>query len=442
MRAPAPRCPPRRLATAALGAGVVLAALAALAGGAALVLALRPRTVAPHALFEALARAVVEAGDEVARARAGGGGGGNLTARGAPGAYADGTPEVHTGADARASALISARLAAALPGLLVVDEEGVAAGRYAGAAPARAVGGGGGGGGVGAGADARDEGPNARARLRVGDLVAWVDPLDASAEYAEGGGLERFVTLSACVARGGVPVAGVIYAPFARRLYWATAGARGAAVSFSAAAAVEAERARAGAWDGLAWGARDEPPCDCAARGAGGGDGAPPPPPRANASLAALSAALDAALGGAGALRVVVSRAHSGGGAGAPAGGAGGAARNGLALGALLHAAAGARGAALERAGGAGFKALELVEGRADAYAHARGIRKWDICAADALLRASGGRLTDWRGARVCYCAPRAARLAEDVAADGVLAAAKAGVHAALAAALERAGAE
>ena len=38
-----------------------------------------------------------------------------------------------------------------------------------------------------------------------------------------------------------------------------------------------------------------------------------------------------------------------------------------------------------------------------DAYVHVTLIKKWDICAGDAILRANGGRLTDLAGKDVDY---------------------------------------
>ncbi|CAN8002108.1 unnamed protein product [Ixodes hexagonus] len=54
-------------------------------------------------------------------------------------------------------------------------------------------------------------------------------------------------------------------------------------------------------------------------------------------------------------------------------------------------------------AGGAGYKVLEVVSGRADAYLHSSLIKKWDVCAGDALLRALGGRLSALDGSELRY---------------------------------------
>ena len=49
--------------------------------------------------------------------------------------------------------------------------------------------------------------------------------------------------------------------------------------------------------------------------------------------------------------------------------------------------------------GGAGFKVLQLLEGKAHAYVFASpGCKKWDTCAPEAVLEACGGALTDIAG--------------------------------------------
>ncbi|XP_013183386.2 3'(2'),5'-bisphosphate nucleotidase 1 isoform X2 [Amyelois transitella] len=48
------------------------------------------------------------------------------------------------------------------------------------------------------------------------------------------------------------------------------------------------------------------------------------------------------------------------------------------------------------RVGGAGYKVLQLLEGRASVYVFASpGCKKWDTCAPEAILSAAGGKLTD-----------------------------------------------
>lgn len=56
------------------------------------------------------------------------------------------------------------------------------------------------------------------------------------------------------------------------------------------------------------------------------------------------------------------------------------------------------------KVGGAGYKVLLLLEGRADAYVFASaGCKRWDTCACEALLEAVGGTLTDICGEHIKY---------------------------------------
>ncbi|CAG9763316.1 unnamed protein product [Ceutorhynchus assimilis] len=54
-------------------------------------------------------------------------------------------------------------------------------------------------------------------------------------------------------------------------------------------------------------------------------------------------------------------------------------------------------------AAGAGYKALEVAEGSVDAYLHITAIKKWDICAGNAILKALGGKMTDKNGNSLTY---------------------------------------
>lgn len=56
------------------------------------------------------------------------------------------------------------------------------------------------------------------------------------------------------------------------------------------------------------------------------------------------------------------------------------------------------------RVGGAGNKAILLMEGKCNAYVFASaGCQKWDTCAPEAVLAAIGGKLTDMAGQPYSY---------------------------------------
>lgn len=54
-------------------------------------------------------------------------------------------------------------------------------------------------------------------------------------------------------------------------------------------------------------------------------------------------------------------------------------------------------------AGGAGYKTLNLLSGESDIYLHMTAIKKWDLCAADALLKQAGGEMSTLQGAMIDY---------------------------------------
>lgn len=41
-----------------------------------------------------------------------------------------------------------------------------------------------------------------------------------------------------------------------------------------------------------------------------------------------------------------------------------------------------------------GYKALEVAKGNVDAYLHITAIKKWDVCAGNAIINALGGKMT------------------------------------------------
>ncbi|XP_070587201.1 Golgi-resident adenosine 3',5'-bisphosphate 3'-phosphatase-like [Erythrolamprus reginae] len=64
---------------------------------------------------------------------------------------------------------------------------------------------------------------------------------------------------------------------------------------------------------------------------------------------------------------------------------------------------------AIIKAGGAGYKVLSLLDvpeakqDKADVYIHVTFIKKWDICAGNAVLKALGGRMTTLAGEEITY---------------------------------------
>lgn len=54
-------------------------------------------------------------------------------------------------------------------------------------------------------------------------------------------------------------------------------------------------------------------------------------------------------------------------------------------------------------AGGSGYKSLLVLDGTAEAYVHVTNIKSWDVCANDAVMKASGGDFTDIDGKALSY---------------------------------------
>ena len=57
----------------------------------------------------------------------------------------------------------------------------------------------------------------------------------------------------------------------------------------------------------------------------------------------------------------------------------------------------------IKKAGGSGYKSLEVLNGWAGAYIHTGIIKLWDLCAPNAILRAAGGHLTNLAGEKINY---------------------------------------
>jgi inositol monophosphatase 3 len=81
--------------------------------------------------------------------------------------------------------------------------------------------------------------------------------------------------------------------------------------------------------------------------------------------------------------------------------------------------------AQIVHAGGAGYKILQVIGGQADAYVHNTLIKKWDICAPNALIESVGGRFSSLTGISITYSGEEADVRHE----SGVLAAASFSQH-------------
>jgi inositol monophosphatase 3 len=46
---------------------------------------------------------------------------------------------------------------------------------------------------------------------------------------------------------------------------------------------------------------------------------------------------------------------------------------------------------------------LRVLKGEANAYVHVTKIKSWDVCAADAVVHAAGGKFTNLKGERLVY---------------------------------------
>ncbi|KRZ35878.1 Palmitoyltransferase ZDHHC3 [Trichinella pseudospiralis] len=57
----------------------------------------------------------------------------------------------------------------------------------------------------------------------------------------------------------------------------------------------------------------------------------------------------------------------------------------------------------IEKAGGSGYKGLRVLNGSAGLYLHTTTVKKWDVCAVDAVIHSAGGRMTDLTGKNLSY---------------------------------------
>lgn len=75
-------------------------------------------------------------------------------------------------------------------------------------------------------------------------------------------------------------------------------------------------------------------------------------------------------------------------------------------------------------AGGAGYKVLQVLHNNATAYIHSTAIKKWDICAGNAILNGVGGKMTNLKNQEISYSEKDSA-----VSDKGLLATAVKGIH-------------
>ena len=173
------------------------------------------------------------------------------------------------------------------------------------------------------------------------DLVLWLDPLDATKEFAEGGDLVKYVSVMACLVHRGKPVAGIIHFPFSKETLLST-----------------------------------------------------------NTPLIAKrNQERKVTAGDSENIGLIFSRSHD----------------NGVAqqmkdLGFHVDAI---------KAAGSGYKASQVYKDSSVVYAHNSKIKKWDICAGDALLQSAGGGMLRWSGNRIDYSAESNTVLAEGMVATG-----------------------
>ena len=172
-------------------------------------------------------------------------------------------------------------------------------------------------------------------------MTVWIDPLDATHEYTEGGEkpeLLKFVTVMVCIAVRGKPVAAVVHQPYEQnRIDRAEGVTKWAWVGHGISEALVADT---------------------------------DPPPKDHTKV-----------------RVISSRSHSGD------------------VKEVANKAFSNSGKSVEHlvAAGSGYKVLQVVERHADLYLHTTAIKKWDICAGNAILNAVDGRMTTRHGVEIDY---------------------------------------
>lgn len=57
------------------------------------------------------------------------------------------------------------------------------------------------------------------------------------------------------------------------------------------------------------------------------------------------------------------------------------------------------------KAAGSGFKIIQVMEGNATIYLHNTHIKKWDLCAGNAIVNSLGGKMKTLKGDDISYSA-------------------------------------
>lgn len=358
--------------------------------------------VDPHLLFRTIVTKLVEAGDRLVAIHESQGSEVLST-----GSYIDGSVDLKTYADSVSSDILS-EIHNVFPKLAMVDEE-----KYVTASQSPNPN------------QAQQENPIFRipkifsSYIPNEELAVYVDPLDATLEYSQN--LTEYVTVSACVTRCGVPIAGIIYQPFSQRIYWARPGS-GVQVHFSPQTVIDTEAALPSKWlmankHPVSMGENGQ--C-CTVTGREVLITPDSPSEFSKWEAQRLSKGI----------RAVVSRSRAQD-YDEPAFSVAHSIRDTLIhsreyLELILGQSVGEP--SIIPAGGAGYKVIQLLERTADVYLHPKPTRKWDTCAGEAILLESGGDLQDYFGRDIDYCVPRDVghleedELIESVTVQGIIA--------------------
>ena len=180
-----------------------------------------------------------------------------------------------------------------------------------------------------------------RSKLKLQDYTMWLDPLDATKEYAEQRQeLTKYVSIMTCMAYRGRPVGGLVFFPFSAKIYWA----------------YKIQGRNESSWKST----------------------------MVNAPLS-----IRANIKQQNAVHLIYSRSHDGG------------------VVSDLNELRGIDVSSSTKAAGSGYKLVQvaLQDGKSNhlIYAHNTKIKKWDVCAGDALLRSTNGMTVDWSGKEIDY---------------------------------------